>query len=166
MTRILCYSNTSTPGLRQLSASVPLPWLSSSWEGAMETKCWNGASRARSLDTWVSALRRASASPSDLAQERNYSLLCEASEISGLVTQQSLSYLANTKPYYSAPSVMQGTECNWNWKTVSAFKELTKWSSYMQRTGFSEQMARLSQQLKTCKYHWQALSSHFTRVVT
>ena len=53
-----------------------------------------------------------------------------------LVTQQSLSYLANINLYNSLPSVMLDTERNWDRKAVSAFKKLTKLLSYMPREGF------------------------------
>lgn len=53
-----------------------------------------------------------------------------------LVTQQSLSYLANINLYNSLPSVMLDTEHNWDRKAVSAFKKLTTLLSYMPREGF------------------------------
>ena len=95
MSRILSWSNMSTSRLRQRSASVLHPRLSSSWRATVMSGCWNGASGDRSLDTWVSAWRRASASPSNHAQKNKPLLTVCGLWDFRLVTQQSLSYLAN-----------------------------------------------------------------------
>ena len=135
MRRILSWSNMSTSRLRQRSASELHPRLSSSWRATVMSGCWNGASGDRSLGTWVSAWRRAWASPSDLAQNTNHFLVYVASEISGLLPSRASSTWP-VKLYNSLPSIMLDPERNWNCKAVSAFKKLTKLLHYMPREGF------------------------------
>lgn len=112
-------------------------------QSTRETMCWTGrGSRGSGLDIWVSVWRRSSA---NLAQDREITSCCEASEISGLICYTAEPLLPDKYNYLIiAPSPsMLGSEGRRNCKSFSIFEEPPKLLGHYSKWRFSEQMARL-----------------------